>query len=125
MPFAGPATMLNVSASPSGSVPRRKPGAGRFGSAWMVKSSTVGACSSSTSPVATPASSPSSPLEQRKAAYSALQVQLAAGTYLLPLAFRDVVFAASDRLTGPSARTLADPADRFWDVLTWRLAVDR
>jgi ABC-type transport system substrate-binding protein len=64
-------------------------------------------------------------LEQRKAAYSALQVQLAAGTYLLPLAFRDVVFAASDRLTGPSARTLADPADRFWDVLTWRLAVDR
>jgi ABC-type transport system substrate-binding protein len=64
-------------------------------------------------------------LEQRKAAYSALQRQLAAGVYLLPLAFRDVVMVASNRLSGPRVRTVADPADRFWDVLTWRLAVDR
>jgi peptide/nickel transport system substrate-binding protein len=64
-------------------------------------------------------------LEARKAAYVALQVQLAAGMYVLPLAFRDVVVVASDRLTGPVIRTVGDPADRFWDVLTWRLAVGR
>lgn len=64
-------------------------------------------------------------LDARKAAYAALQRQLVAGVYLLPLAFRDVVAVASDRLSGPMIRTLADPADRFWDVLTWRLAVDR
>jgi peptide/nickel transport system substrate-binding protein len=64
-------------------------------------------------------------LEARRAAYSALQQQLANGTYLLPLAFRDVIVVASDRLSGPVQRLVGDPADRFWDVLTWRLAVDR
>jgi peptide/nickel transport system substrate-binding protein len=64
-------------------------------------------------------------LEARKAAYSALQRQLTAGVYLLPLAFRDVVVVTSNRLSGPVVRTVGDPADRFWDVLTWRLAVDR
>jgi ABC-type transport system substrate-binding protein len=63
--------------------------------------------------------------EARQAAYSALQRQLQAGTYLLPLAFRDVVVVASDRLIGPVVRPVGDPADRFWDVLTWRLAVGR
>ncbi len=28
-------------------------------------------------------------------------------------------------LTGPVVRQVADPADRFWDVLTWRLAAGR
>jgi len=64
-------------------------------------------------------------LEARKAAYSALQVRLADEMYLLPLAFRDVVVVANDRLIGPRTRPAGDPADRFWDVLTWRLAVDR
>ena len=64
-------------------------------------------------------------LEERKTAYSALQAQLASGVYLLPIAFRDVVVLASDRLSGPVVRAVGDPADRFWDVLTWRLAVDR
>jgi ABC-type transport system substrate-binding protein len=64
-------------------------------------------------------------IDARKAAYSTLQKQLAAGIYILPLAFRDVVVVASDRLTGPVVRTIGDPADRFWDVLTWRLAVGR
>jgi peptide/nickel transport system substrate-binding protein len=63
--------------------------------------------------------------EARKAAYTALQAQLSAGTYVLPLAFRDVVVVASDRLSGPVVRAVGDPADRFWDVLTWRLAVGR
>jgi hypothetical protein len=26
---------------------------------------------------------------------------------------------------GPTVRQVADPADRFWDVLTWRLAASR
>ena len=61
----------------------------------------------------------------RKVAYSALQKQLASGRYLLPLAFADEVVVARDTLEGPSLRQASDPSDRFWDVLTWRLAVDR
>jgi peptide/nickel transport system substrate-binding protein len=61
----------------------------------------------------------------RKAAYSALQKQLAKGRYLLPLAFADEVVVAHDTLEGPVLRQASDPSDRFWDVLTWRLAVDR
>ena len=61
----------------------------------------------------------------RKAAYSALQKQLAKGRYLLPLAFADEVVVAHDTLEGPALRQASDPSDRFWDVLTWRLAVDR
>ncbi len=61
----------------------------------------------------------------RKTAYSDLQKQLAAGRYLLPLAFADEVVVAHDTLEGPILRQASDPSDRFWDVLTWRLAVDR
>ena len=63
--------------------------------------------------------------EARKAAYSALQVALAAKTYLLPLAFRDEVALVSDRLSGYAVRPVGDPGGRFWDVLTWRLADGR
>ena len=31
----------------------------------------------------------------------------------------------SDEVVGPSLRQVSDPSDRFWDVLTWRLADDR
>ena len=61
----------------------------------------------------------------RVKAYSALQKQLAKGRYLLPLAFADEVVVARDTLEGPVLRQASDPSDRFWDVLTWRLAVDR
>jgi ABC-type oligopeptide transport system substrate-binding subunit len=61
----------------------------------------------------------------RKAAYSALQKQLAVGRYLLPLAFPDEAVVLRESLQGPVARQVNDPSDRFWDVLTWRLAVDR
>ncbi len=61
----------------------------------------------------------------RKTAYGVLQKQLAAGRYLLPLAFADEVVVAHDTLEGPVLRQASDPSDRFWDVLTWRLAVDR
>ena len=61
----------------------------------------------------------------RKTAYSALQKRLAAGRYLLPLAFADEVVVVHDTLEGPVLRQASDPSDRFWDVLTWRLADDR
>jgi peptide/nickel transport system substrate-binding protein len=62
---------------------------------------------------------------QRAAAYSALQKQLAKGRYVLPLAFADETIVVRDTLQGPTVRQVADPSDRFWDVLTWRLAADR
>ena len=62
---------------------------------------------------------------ERKAAYSALQVALAKGRYLLPLAFADESMVVRDTVEGPTVRQVADPADRFWDVLTWRLAAGR
>ena len=60
--------------------------------------------------------------EERKAAYLALQKQLATGRYLLPLAFADEVVVVRDTVDGPRSRIVSDPSDRFWDVLTWRLA---
>ena len=62
---------------------------------------------------------------ERKAAYTALQQRLATGRYLLPLAFADEVVVARETLEGPDIRLVTDPSDRVWDVLTWRLAVDR
>ena len=58
----------------------------------------------------------------RKAAYSALQKRLASQLYVLPIAFRDVVVVAHPTLVGPVPRLVGDESDRFWDVLTWRLA---
>jgi peptide/nickel transport system substrate-binding protein len=63
--------------------------------------------------------------DARAAAYKALQVQLAKGRYLLPLAFADESVVVRDTVQGPAVRQVADPADRFWDVLTWRLAAGR
>ena len=64
-------------------------------------------------------------MEARTAAYSALEAQLGKGRYLLPLAFPDEVVVLRDTLQGPIARQVTDGSDRFWDVLTWRLAVGR
>ena len=61
----------------------------------------------------------------RPAAYSALQKALSAGTFILPIAFRDEVVVLRDTVTGPAARPVATSGDRFWDVLTWRLAAGR
>ncbi|HLA16989.1 MAG TPA: ABC transporter substrate-binding protein [Candidatus Limnocylindrales bacterium] len=63
--------------------------------------------------------------EARKAAYSELQTYLAARRYLLTLYFRDLPFVVSDRLDGPSVHQVAQAGDRYWDVLTWRLASSR
>ncbi len=61
----------------------------------------------------------------RTAAYGALQKALAASEYVLPLVFPDEVVVARDTLSGPVVRQVGDPSDRFWDVLTWRLAAGR
>jgi peptide/nickel transport system substrate-binding protein len=62
---------------------------------------------------------------RRQAAYSALQKALGAGTFMLPIAFRDEVVVLRDTVAGPVARPIVTSGDRFWDVLTWRLAVGR
>ena len=61
----------------------------------------------------------------RKAAFVALQDRLAGGTYALPIAWPDSIVAVRDRVIGPSNRVVADGSERFWDVLTWRLADTR
>ncbi len=58
----------------------------------------------------------------RKAAYTKLQARLVAKDYILPLAFRDELVVVSDRVKGQAIRELGDASDRFWDVLSWRLA---
>ena len=65
------------------------------------------------------------PTDARATVYARLQQQLAKGRYLLPLAFADESIVVRDTLQGPVVRQVSDAADRFWDVLTWRLAADR
>ncbi len=62
--------------------------------------------------------------EARAAAWKALLTGLAARQPLLPIAWHSesVLFRGVD---GPTARLIAGPGDRFWDVLAWRLAADR
>ena len=64
-------------------------------------------------------------LDARREAYRALQAYLTERQYLLPVAFPDVVVVARDTLQGPTTHQVSDPRDRYWDVLTWRLADGR
>ncbi len=64
-------------------------------------------------------------VDERLAAWKDLQAYLASGTFLLPMAFPEEVVVARDRLVGPVVRQIGDASDRFYDVLTWRLADDR
>ena len=67
------------------------------------------------------ARAPGSP-DARAKAYQALQQRLSATLPILPLVFRDDVVVFRDTVAGPSPRPIGGPGDRFWDVLTWRLA---
>jgi peptide/nickel transport system substrate-binding protein len=60
--------------------------------------------------------------DARKAAYAALQKLLVTRQYVLPLVFSDESIVMRDTVVGPTPRQVGDPSDRFWDVLTWRLA---
>ena len=42
-----------------------------------------------------------------------------------PLGVRGRDDGGPDVVAGPVVRQVSDPSDRFWDVLTWRLADDR
>jgi peptide/nickel transport system substrate-binding protein len=64
-------------------------------------------------------------IEARTTAYAELQTYLAANVPLGPIAWRDEVVILSEAVSGPTVRRLGEAADRFYDVLTWRLAVDR
>ncbi len=64
-------------------------------------------------------------IDARTAAFTALQERLAGGTYVLPIAWPDSVVVLDSRVVGPVSRPVADGSERFWDVLTWRLADDR
>ena len=63
--------------------------------------------------------------EARKAAYTALETQLTANQYVLPIAFADEVVVVKSDVQDVVPQPVGDPSDRFWDVLTWRLANDR
>ena len=58
----------------------------------------------------------------RTTAYAKLQERLAARTYMLPIAFRDEYVVFRDTVVGPQPRAVGGSGDRYWDVLTWRLA---
>jgi peptide/nickel transport system substrate-binding protein len=58
----------------------------------------------------------------RSTAYGALQRRLAERLYVLPLAFRDDFVVFRDTVVGPASRAVGGSGDRYWDVLTWRLA---
>ena len=62
---------------------------------------------------------------ERREAYIKLQEHLTMRKYMLPLAFADETTVVHDVVAGPVVRQVSDPSDRFWDVLTWRLADDR
>ena len=63
--------------------------------------------------------------EGRKRAYRDLQEHLTAGRFVAPLVYADETTVVHDQVVGPAIRQVSDPSDRFWDVLTWRLADDR
>jgi ABC-type transport system substrate-binding protein len=60
--------------------------------------------------------------EVRKAKFKDLQAELLQRMPFLPLYLEDRVEIADARLQGPTPRQISSPSDRFWDVLTWRLA---
>lgn len=54
--------------------------------------------------------------------FAALQAQLAKELPILPLFSADYLYVLRDTIQGPSPTELSTAADRFWDVLTWRVA---
>jgi ABC-type transport system substrate-binding protein len=61
----------------------------------------------------------------RRTAYAKLQAALVANPPMLPLFFEDDLVVVDSRVQGPTVRSLGDLSDRYWDVLTWRLADGR
>lgn len=53
---------------------------------------------------------------------AAVEADLAQELPILPLVYADYPYVVRDTVQGPEPRLLSDPGERFWDVLTWRLA---
>ena len=62
---------------------------------------------------------------RRVAAYKALQTALTRTRYVLPIVFRDEIVVLRNTVSGPTIRPISNGSERFWDVLTWRLAIGR
>jgi peptide/nickel transport system substrate-binding protein len=60
----------------------------------------------------------------RAGAVSALEKYISTNVLMLPICFVDYEFVVSGKVKGLVANEIADPSDRFWDVLDWRLAGD-
>lgn len=58
-------------------------------------------------------------MDERTKAYAELQRLLATLQPMPALYFRDSVLVAGPDLAGPEVRPVADPGDRFWDVVRW------
>ncbi len=60
----------------------------------------------------------------RKKAVSALESYVSSNVLMLPICFSDYSLVVSGGLSGVAPGQIADPSDRYWDVLDWRLASD-
>ena len=62
------------------------------------------------------------PQATRATRVAAVEADLAQELPILPLVYSDFPYVVRDTVQGPAPRLLSDPGERFWDVLTWRLA---
>ena len=61
----------------------------------------------------------------RRAAYARLETALVGNPAMLPIFFQNDLVVVDSRVVGATIRSLSDLSDRYWDVLTWRLADGR
>ncbi|HEY5486641.1 MAG TPA: ABC transporter substrate-binding protein [Candidatus Limnocylindrales bacterium] len=60
----------------------------------------------------------------RKTAVSAVEKYVSTNLPILSLCFTDYDFVVAGRVRGLDSNEIADPSDRYWDVIDWRLASD-
>jgi peptide/nickel transport system substrate-binding protein len=53
---------------------------------------------------------------------AAVEADLTTEMPILPIAYTDYAYVVRDTVQGPSSTLISDPGERFWDVLTWRIA---
>ncbi len=53
---------------------------------------------------------------------AAVEADLASEMPILPIAYTDYAYVVRNTVQGPSSTLISDPGERFWDVLTWRIA---
>jgi peptide/nickel transport system substrate-binding protein len=60
--------------------------------------------------------------EVRRERMALLEAGLAEELPILPVIYADYVYVVRDTVSGVQPREITDASDRFWDVLTWRVA---